>query len=86
MKVIISVRDEESWMRSMELTLLHRRSDPTASKDTLMPPLVKTYHKYCRANHFARNRRQFFSDYNLLVRDAVPGERCLEFEMRNGWI
>ena len=84
-KVIATLRDEDSWVKSMESTIVHAHNSPTANKESPMRPLADRYHRYCWDSNFSQNGRYFSREYNRILREVVPRDRFLEYDVKSGW-
>ena len=83
-KIIMTERDEDAWVKSMESTLWYQYTHGPPQNPT-MRPLAEKYHFYCWANDFPTHGRQYFQEYHALVRKLVPKERRLEYDVKLGW-
>jgi len=79
-KIIMTTRDEDAWVKSMESTLWGSFVSRTEPKY----PIDKC-HKYCWNNDFPANGRQYFRAYKDHVRHVVPKESLLEYDVKQGW-
>ncbi|KYG47608.1 hypothetical protein M433DRAFT_132856 [Acidomyces richmondensis BFW] len=79
-KIILTTRDEDAWMKSMESTLW---ADFVNRKEPRYP--IDKCHKYCWSNDFPMNGRKFFRDYQDHLRQIAPKDRILEYEVKQGW-
>ncbi|KAJ4257364.1 hypothetical protein NW762_008483 [Fusarium torreyae] len=96
-KVVLTQRDVDSWLRSMDSTggrVLRWPLWPTLSKwdPALAGPFWEFAKKVMPANFrtmhdFSENSpaRQAFFDHYELVRKTVPADRLLEFRVQQGW-
>lgn len=83
--IILTTRSEDSWVESMNETLVraHAQRSPEDSKP--MASLARAYHKYCWDDDFAKNGRDFFREHNAKVRRLAEGRRFLEYQSEEGW-
>jgi hypothetical protein len=88
-KVVLTVRDPEAWYESTSRTIY-----PAAMKALdrpEMPPFVRMVHAVVWDGTFKARfaDKDFaigvFEEHNEAVRRAVPAERLLEFEVKQGW-
>lgn len=92
-KVVLTLRDPDTWMRSMRETIIARTFSPLA---TVMGWI--DYKKFgvgnqmCRLGFdglfkgdFERNGRQAFLDHYDHVRRVVPADNLLEWNPKEGW-
>lgn len=84
-KVVLTPRDEDSWVVSMSATLIRAHTSPEADRSRLMARLADRYHRYCWNNDFAKYGRQFYRDYFVEVRRLVQGREVLEYHPSDGW-
>jgi hypothetical protein len=83
-KVIMTERDEDAWVKSMDTTLwYHYTHGPP--QNPAMRPLAEKYHFYCWGDDFPRYGRQYFREYHALVRKLVRKDRLLEYDVKMGW-
>lgn len=87
-KVVLTIRDPESWYRSMSETILPSMKQTIASIDS---PMVKMGEEIIQNRFFAGNLDdrahviEAYRRHNQAVRDTVPADRLLEFDARQGW-
>ncbi|KAK7701073.1 hypothetical protein SLS57_011878 [Botryosphaeria dothidea] len=83
-KIVLSIRDEDGWYKSMMDTLWHswKGSVPDGNP---MRSLSDKYHEYLWKSDFPANGRQLFRNHNEVVRRVAPKERFLEFDVKDGW-
>lgn len=87
-KVVLTVRDPESWYRSMSETII-----PTMKKTmaTIDSPMVKMGEEIIFKHFFGADLDnkshvvETFLQHNQSVRDTVPAHQLLEFDARQGW-
>jgi len=87
-KVILTVRDEDAWYKSMTSTIWHAYSSPTANKNAPLRPLAEKYHQHLWQNDFEKYGRQSFRDHNELLRrlgKEMGESRFLEYSIGEGW-
>lgn len=87
-KVVLTVRDPESWYKSMSETILPSLMQ---SLDTFGSPTAKMGEELIK-HRFLGDRLDdkthvidAFNRHNQAVRDTVPADRLLEFDARQGW-
>ncbi|KAH7157773.1 P-loop containing nucleoside triphosphate hydrolase protein [Dactylonectria estremocensis] len=89
--VILSVRsDEDAWLSSMSLTLIHhhhasQRSSATHQQLSPVASLARRYHKACWGDDFAKNGRALYREHNAKVRQLAVGRSFLECRPGQGW-
>lgn len=96
-KVILSLRDPDSWYASMLATILTRQNQDEVAESP-MAPMFQKMGAYLAKNggpppdagptSASPNREAiiaWFSSHNARVRKAIAPERLLEFEATQGW-
>jgi hypothetical protein len=84
-KIILSVRDEDVWFKSMMATLWHAYANPP-EQPTAMRPLAEKYHEYMWGNDFPQKGREAYRKHNDAVRSIEKGGRdLLEYDVKDGW-
>lgn len=48
-------------------------------------PLAERYHHFCWKDNFDSNGLDFFRGYMTKVKELVPGENLLLYEVQDGW-
>lgn len=87
-KVVLTVRDPESWYKSMSETILPSLAQVLATVDN---PLVEMGRELIKNQFLGGNLDDkehvidAFNRHNQAVRDTVPADRLLEFDARQGW-
>lgn len=87
-KVILTVRDPESWYRSMNETILPTMKVKLAE---VQSPVVEMGEEIILRQFFGGNIDDMehvigaFERHNQEVRNTIPPERLLEFNARDGW-
>jgi hypothetical protein len=86
-KLVLSTRPEESWLRSMEQTLIHAHYNPAVPRNTVLYPLAVEYHARGWKNDFTTHGREAYRSHNDAVREAAKkdGRPLLEFDVSQGW-
>jgi hypothetical protein len=87
-KLILSLRPEDSWLRSMTQTLIHAHHNPDVpTSGSAMRQLAEEYHARAWKNDFAANGQEAFRSHNDAVRQAAreQGRPLLEFDVSQGW-
>ncbi|MBV6808483.1 hypothetical protein KWH19_01245 [Xanthomonas campestris pv. pennamericanum] len=84
-KVVLTVRDPDSWFESVTQTILM-----PGRKSTFVGPEGETFSTFLKQQMGGRSQdRAFMVDYfnrwNQAVIDTVPAERLLVFSARQGW-
>lgn len=87
-KIVLTVRDAESWYRSMSETIL-----PTMKLkfETIQSPIVAMGDEILMKQFLQGNADDkdhviaMFERHNQTVRDAIPDDRLLEFKAQDGW-
>ncbi|KAK5118829.1 hypothetical protein LTR62_000038 [Meristemomyces frigidus] len=82
-KVIITVRDEEAWCRSMQRTLVY----PLASQEKAerVNEMRKAYNLYCWGDDFEANGLKYWREHVDLVGEHTAGREVLWYGVREGW-
>jgi hypothetical protein len=84
--VILSVRDEDTWYKSMMSTLWHAYANhPPGGGNPAMRTLAEQYHKNMWANDFPVHGRLAYQKHNDLVRELGKGSRFLEYNVKESW-
>ncbi|KAF4618402.1 hypothetical protein G7Y89_g14901 [Cudoniella acicularis] len=73
-KIILTVRDEDLWYKSMMSTLWHQWSAPNPQPSP-MRALSDKYHNLIWNGEFPKYGRQQFHEHNALVRSVAPKDR-----------
>ncbi|KAJ5317119.1 hypothetical protein N7508_001627 [Penicillium antarcticum] len=92
-KVVLTLRDPDDWVRSMQKTIMTQTYSPIA---TLMGWIdweaFGVGNHMCRVGFngmfrgdFERNGRQAFVEHYDLVRRVVPADNLLEWNPKEGW-
>lgn len=87
-KVVLTVRDPESWYKSMSETILPSMMQALDNFDS---PTVKMGEEIIKNGFFGgrlddkRHVIDVYNRHNQAIRDTVPEERLLEFDARQGW-
>ncbi|XWW94766.1 hypothetical protein V2A60_002714 [Cordyceps javanica] len=95
-KVILTVRDTESWFASVTKTLRPIHESwltvlvSALDRVLLMPsrwmhPMFRTLDRVQFQGDFARNGRRVYEEHNARVRALAPPGRLLEYHVREGW-
>ena len=87
-KVVLSVRDPESWYRSMTETLIPITQ--AMLKDTTIPNrdmVLEIFYKRTFLENIEDKQHMLdvFEQHNQKVRDTVAPDRLLEFAAKDGW-
>ena len=77
--IILTVRDEEVWHKSMMATLWH------AYDNLPKKPLPKAYHRHLWADDFPVHGIEAYRKHNDTVKQASKGRQFLEYEVAQGW-
>lgn len=80
-KIILTVRDEESWYESMTATLWRSHTHSLHKSS----PLSDKYNQYCWNDDFPAHGREYYHKFMELVRSTAPKDRLLEFNVSQGW-
>jgi hypothetical protein len=83
--IILTTRDEDGWMASMESTLWHLHQSRPADDPSPMNQLSRKYHGHCWGGDLPKYGRETFRKHNALVREASEGRHFLEFQVKEGW-
>ncbi|RLA12487.1 MAG: sulfotransferase family protein [Gammaproteobacteria bacterium] len=88
-KVILSVRDAESWYKSISSTIFPAQTAPLADNETdmnlLMPRRLirfSTFDDRCSDKQYVIDTYQ---RHNQAVIDAVPADQLLVYDITDGW-
>lgn len=92
-KVVLTLRDPDDWVQSMQKTIMAQTYSPLA---TLLGWIDPAYfgkgNRMCRLGFdgmfkgdFGRNGRQAFVEHYDFVRRVVPSENLLEWSPKEGW-
>lgn len=87
-KIVLTLRDPESWYRSMSETIIPAMKKTMATIDS---PMVKMGEEIIFKGFFGSdldNKSHVIEAYlqhNQRVRDTVPADRLLEFDAHQGW-
>lgn len=84
-KVILTIRGEDEWYKSMMATVWHGHITAPADDVPREDSLRKTFHFHCWDNDFPKNGRALFQRHNALVRSASEKREFLEFRPEDGW-
>jgi hypothetical protein len=84
-KIILTPRDEDSWVTSMSTTLIRSHNSPDADRTRPMAPLADKYHRYCWNDDFDNYGRQFYRDYFAEVKRVAADHQVLEYHPSYGW-
>ncbi|KAK5655406.1 hypothetical protein OQA88_5676 [Cercophora sp. LCS_1] len=83
--IILSVRSEDKWIKSMGSTLIHMQRRRAADDPSPMAELSRKYNHHCWGDDFETTGRTFFQAHNKLVRELGQGKRFLEWQPQDGW-
>ncbi|KAG5797187.1 hypothetical protein H9Q69_003796 [Fusarium xylarioides] len=83
--VILTVRSEDSWAKSMKDTIVHYLDNRVIDKKTPMAVMSRTYGKFCWDNDFEKNGVDLFRRHNEQVRLATKKRKFLEFAVGDSW-
>ena len=93
-KVVLSVRDEDSWYRSVEQTILPFAKAAPRWIIALVPPLKRMHNAVDQLvwkNVFGgkasdpEHAKAVFRAHNQQVIERIPEERLLVFQAKDGW-
>lgn len=91
-KVILTTRDVESWYASTKKTVHWRAHDPVLrflSKYDwaagLYYPMLRTFWDRFFLYDFEKHGKEVFGQHNQEIRDLVPPENLLEYQIGMGW-
>jgi hypothetical protein len=89
-KVILSIREEDSWIKSVESTIWHNYvADQAAGKKPETPRDIMLHKMlgYAFEGDFPKNGRKVFRDHNEHVRQLMKDrkEDFLEYNIKEGW-
>ena len=80
-KVIITDRSEDSWISSMNRTVV---APNTLQRQDQGMALRCAYNKLCWDDDFDANGRKFWQEYNRKIRELVSPDNLLVFELGEG--
>ena len=84
-KVILTERDPESWFKSTQATIF-ARAMPDDSPDPWMQMVLKVVGDlFERRMHDKDKLISVFKAHNARVREVIPAERLLVYEVAQGW-
>ncbi|KAM3445878.1 hypothetical protein NHJ13734_000055 [Beauveria thailandica] len=95
-KIILTVRDTESWFASFSKTILPMRNSPLTPFVSMMDwlllmptrwerPMFQTLGRMLFQHDFASNGRRVYEEHNARVRALAPPGKLLEYHVREGW-
>ncbi|KAM3510541.1 hypothetical protein MY11210_005794 [Beauveria gryllotalpidicola] len=95
-KLILTVRDTESWFASMSRTIRPIYESPLTQFVLMMDwlllmptrwvhPMFQTLDQVLFQRDFARNGRRVYEEHNARVRALAPPGKLLEYHVREGW-
>lgn len=92
-KVVLTLRDPDDWVQSMQKTIMAQTYSPLATLlGWIDPECFGKGNRMCRLGFdglfkgdFARNGRQAFVEHYDLVRRVVPAHNLLEWNPKEGW-
>lgn len=84
-KVILSLRDPESWFASTQATILGPRLQNMLPPDRLALPKIIGWDPNDPAMHDREAMIERFEAHNAEVRSTIPPERLLMFRAVDGW-
>ena len=83
-KVMLSIRDEDSWYSSMEETVWGAwKNGP--SRDTTGKRMSDAFHKCLWNSDFPQYGREAFRKHNDRVQKYIPSKQLLVYEVKHGW-
>ncbi|KAF5568814.1 hypothetical protein FPHYL_2621 [Fusarium phyllophilum] len=77
--VILTVRSEDSWAKSMKDTIVHYLDNRVIDETTPMAVMSRTYSKFCWDNDFEKNGLDLFRRHNEQVRLVTKERKFLEY-------
>lgn len=83
--VILTVRSEDSWAKSMKQTIVHYIDHRVIDETTPMAVMARTYSKFCWDNDFEKNGLALFRKHSEQVRLAAKERNFLEYTVGDGW-
>ena len=93
-KVVLTVRDEDNWYRSVSETILPISTAAPRWLLALVPPLGKSFRmanelvwnrKFSGRAHEPAFAKQVFRDHIAEVQRVIPAERLLVYQVKEGW-
>ncbi len=84
-KIVHTERDPEGWFKSTQATIFARdfKADTTDPHETMINKVV--YDLFDRRMHDKDHVISRFKRHNAEVREAIPAERLLIYEVAKGW-
>jgi hypothetical protein len=83
--VVLTVRSEDSWAKSMKQTIVHYLEHRVIDETTPMAVMSRTYSKFCWDDDFEKNGLALFRQHNEQVRLAATERKFLEYTVGDGW-
>jgi hypothetical protein len=77
--IILSVRDEDAWCKSMMTTLWHSYCNFPNNRMTAL------YHRHLWEDDFPNAGVKAYRKHNDAVREASKGRKFLEYHVAKGW-
>jgi hypothetical protein len=77
--IILTVRDEQVWHKSMMATLWHCHCNFPKK------PIATLYHRHLWEDDFPVKGIDAYQKHNRLVRQLSEGRKFLEYEVSQGW-
>ncbi|TFK53829.1 hypothetical protein OE88DRAFT_1733696 [Heliocybe sulcata] len=90
-KFILTVRDKQKWMTSMKATLIQAHTLLAASDLSKLPPALSATHEWWKEYGPLGTKRgspdlsTSFTRHNDYVRQLIPAEQLLVYEVGEGW-
>lgn len=91
-KVILTIRDPDSWHKSTSKTVYQGILDPTSQvishfdwAFSLYRPMLLTLWDRLFQGDFENRGKEVFRNHYDLVRQLVPADRLLEYDVGQGW-
>lgn len=84
-RVILTVRDAERWYASMTRTIFPFLASLTGPDDPSLPTAVITEGTFAGRPDDRAHCEAIFRQHNAAVQAAIPPERLLVFDVREGW-
>lgn len=83
--IILTTRSEDSWVESMEKTLIHAHAQRSAEDQAPIAVMARKYHKYCWDDDFEKNGRDLFRKHNAQVQALAQDRKFLVYQPGDGW-
>lgn len=83
-KILLTTRSKESWIASMEKTILKVLRDPDEDPESIGQVLIRAQTFGGDLDDIA-HVAQVYDTHNQTVRDSVPAHRLVDYPLGSGW-